>query len=128
MALLEDLKAINDSFNQAIDRGDVNAAAAHFTKSGICTAPDTPIVRGHAALAGFFRTWVDAGITNIRDGDHIAESEGDIAHMVCTYANDYQSDDGSVTSEQGKVLQIFKLDENGAWKIHRIGFSTDLAQ
>ena len=128
MALLEDLKAINDGFNDAIERGDVNAAAAHFTEDGVCTSPNTPILRGRAALAEFFQTWVDAGITNIRDHDHDAESVGDIAHMVCAYANDYRQGDGSVTSEQGKALQVFKRDDSGNWKIHRIGFSTDFTQ
>jgi len=128
MALLEDLKAINDIFNAAIESGDVNAAVALFTEDAICIASDTPMVCGLAAVADFLQSWVDAGTSNLRDKDHVAEGFGDVAYLTCTYACDYRQDDGSVTSEQGKALQVFKRDGSGTWKIHRFGSTADIAQ
>ena len=59
--------------------------------------------------------------------DHQAESMGDGAYMVCAYESEMRQDDGSVYVERGKALQVFRRDESGAWKIHRMCISTDSA-
>ncbi len=127
MDLQEQLEAVNATFNDALERGDAKAAAAQFTDGGICIAPDLPTARGQAALVKLFQSWIDMGTGKSRDHDHQAESMGDGAYMVCAYESEMRQDDGSVYVERGKALQVFRRDESGAWKIHRMGISTDSA-
>ena len=127
MDLQEQLDAVKTKWNDAIERGDAKAAAAQFTDDGICVDPNTPIARGQAALVELFQSWIDSGIANPRDSSSEAESMGDGACMVGSYECEYRQDDGSVSIERGKLLQVFKCDEGGAWKIHRMGVSTDSA-
>ena len=61
------------------------------------------------------------------DRDSQAEPMGDGAYMVCAYESEMRQNHGSVQIERGKSLQVFKRDECGAWKIHRMGFAMESA-
>lgn len=127
MSLVEELQCVNDAFNAAIDRGDASAAAAHFTANAICTAPNEPIIHGTAELTDWFQSWIDAGLKNSRDRDFVAETEGNLAHMTCSYSVEQHKLEHGVLVEHGKALQVFKRDERGAWKIHRFALSIDFS-
>ena len=120
MDLQEQLEAVNTTFFKALERGDVTAAVAQFTDDGICIRSSFPTARGQAALVKLLRSWVDIG-TRVTSGyDVQAESIGEVAHMVWAGESDKLQDDDSVIVERGKVLQVFKRDKSGAWKIHRL--------
>jgi ketosteroid isomerase-like protein len=127
MDLQEQLKAVNATLSEALERGDVTATTALFTDDAVCITPNFPISRGHAALVKLLRSWVDIGSRVTRSYNVQAESMGDGAHMVWAVESDKLQDDGSVIIERDKLLQVFKRDESGAWKIHRMCIATDFS-
>lgn len=128
MLLEDELQAVNDAFNSAIDRGDAVAAAEQFTADAVCTAPNTPVIQGSAQLIEWFQSWIDAGLKNSRDNNFIAERQGDIAHMTCCYSTENHGQGSGFVIEHGKALQVFKRDDDGTWKIHRFGLSIDFEE
>ncbi|MEO0746864.1 MAG: hypothetical protein AAFZ10_00655 [Pseudomonadota bacterium] len=79
MPLVDELQAVNDAFNAAIDCGNASVAAQQFTDTAVCIAPNEPVIQGTADLTAWFQSWIDAGLTNSRDRDFIAESAGGFA-------------------------------------------------
>ena len=127
MDLQEQLEAVNATVTDALERGDVKAAVTQFTSDGIYIASNSPAARGQAALVKLLRFWVDIGSKVTRYYDVQAESMGDGAHMVWVVESDKLQDDGSVVKDRDKILQVFKRDESGTWKIHRMCIATDSA-
>jgi ketosteroid isomerase-like protein len=127
MDLQEQLEAVNATLNNALEGGDVKVAVAQFTDDVICISSDFPTARGQAALVNLLRSWIDIGARVTRNYNVQAESMGDGAHMVWAVESDKLQDDGSVIIEHDKVLQVFKRDESGTWKIHRMCIATDSA-
>ena len=57
MDLQEQLKAVNATLSEALERGDVTATTALFTDDAVCITPNFPTARGHAALVKLLRSW-----------------------------------------------------------------------
>ncbi|MEL6314367.1 MAG: DUF4440 domain-containing protein [Pseudomonadota bacterium] len=113
MPVVDELQAVNDVFNAAINCGDASAAAWLFTNTAVCIAPTDPVVQETADLTAWFQSWIDAGLKTSLGRDFIAESAGGFAYITCAYSVERHAQDGSFVVEHGKALQIFKRDESG---------------
>jgi uncharacterized protein (TIGR02246 family) len=119
------IEAVNAKFTAAVMAGDANAAGAVYSADAVVLAPNTPAMKGRAAIAGLFKGWLSE--MTVSDFSLTADdviSAGDYVIETGTYRMTMQLKAGGAVPDQGKYLVVWKR-ENGEWKIHRDAWNTD---
>ena len=110
----------NATFVQAFNRGDAAACAANYLEDGAILVPNQPTVLGKQAVEDSYKGMIEelGGIGSIE----IVEvgGEGDLAYQWATY-----SFEGSEGSDAGKIVEVFKRQADGSWKIRLTIFNSD---
>jgi uncharacterized protein (TIGR02246 family) len=117
------IAATNDEFMATFAAGDAAGMSEFYTADGQLLPPNGDFVTGKAAIADFWQSLFDTGVS--RADLDIAEVEvrGDIAYEVSAYT--LYTANGQI-ADQGKYIVIWKQD-GGEWKLHRDIFNTSLS-
>lgn len=116
------IDAANKKFVAAFTRQDAAAVAATYSPDGNAFPPNSPIVKGRAAIQKMWQDVINSGITSIALATTEVESGGNIAYEAGTY--ELKTKDGKV-ADRGKYCVVWKK-LNGQWMLHRDIWSTDL--
>jgi uncharacterized protein (TIGR02246 family) len=111
----EAISAANARFMEAFRAGDAAGVAACYTADAQIMPPNSDVITGTDAIAGFWGTVMAAGIAGARLETMEVEAQGDVATEVGRYALS-GADGGSI--DAGKYLVVWHRD-GGAWKLHR---------
>jgi ketosteroid isomerase-like protein len=107
-----ELAAMTESWETALNAGDVDGLTALYTEDCVLMSPNTEMMSGHAAARAEFGDLVDAGLT--ADMNTIKTvAGGDVGFHVGTYA--MIAPDGTVI-DQGKFIEGWQK-VGGQWKI-----------
>ncbi len=114
-AVKNEITKVNQAFVSAFNSGDAAGVAAQYTSDGTLMPPNGEIVRGPAAIEGFWKAVMGMGIakvdlqtTEVQAGSGFAIEIG----KALLYAADGTQVDDS------KFMVWWKKD-NGQWKLHR---------
>ena len=115
-ALRKEIEVANSKWSGAVNSGDPSAIEECLDKDAMYLGPGAPAIFGKDAVVAEAKTWIEAGATN--ESFEIIEvfGDGDIAYQVGTYSLDYPQEDGSLETDRGKFVDIFRRQEDGSWK------------
>ena len=116
------IAAVNQRMSDAFVRRDAAAVAALYTSDGQLLPPNSEIVQGHEAIAGFWQFVMGLGIKTVDLSTSELEILGETAVEIGMYT--LGGADGS-TIDQGTYLVTWKT-EGGSWKLHRDIWNTNM--
>jgi uncharacterized protein (TIGR02246 family) len=116
------IDAANQKFVAAFTKQDAAAVAATYSPDGNAFPPNSPIVKGRAAIQKMWQDVINSGITSVALATTEVESGGNIAYEAGTY--ELKTKDGKV-ADKGKYCVVWKR-LNGQWMLHRDIWSTDM--
>lgn len=112
----------NQNFKAAMARGDAAGVANCYTTDAQFMAPGAPAAQGRANIQKTIQTFIDQGFT-----DYVilaTDVYGNIDVVGVTEAYSLGKAGGE-NKDVGKSVQLWK-QEDGAWKIFRDCFNSDL--
>jgi uncharacterized protein (TIGR02246 family) len=116
----EAIRAADDQFVAAFNRGDAAGVAALYTEQGQLLPPNADFVIGREAIQAFWQGAMDMGIASAKIEILEVEEHGDTAIEVSTFALYAQ---GGQELDAGKFIVIWKR-VGGEWKLHRDIFNS----
>jgi ketosteroid isomerase-like protein len=96
----------------------------YYTEDAIILPPNAPTVRGRAAIEEFFRSFPD--ITNFNVKAVEIDGCGDYAWSYGEYSMTLSPPDTSPVNDTGKYIEVWQRQSDGAWKVTRDIFNSDL--
>jgi uncharacterized protein (TIGR02246 family) len=114
---------------KAAQGNDVNGAVANYADDASWLPPNSPLVRGKAAIrSGWAKLMSNPGFTIDWQIDQLEVSRaGDLAYTIYTYQMTLDGANGKPITDQGKDMAVWKKQSDGAWKIVGETFNSDLA-
>lgn len=108
-----------DRYNRALASGDADAVAAFYAQNSVRIPPEEPVELGpgatHDVLGPFFA-----------ENDYVLDDVqtrgvtvvGDLGYVLATFDEHWTSKDGGDTVHQsGRWMSIWRLQDDGSWKI-----------
>jgi len=122
---IQAIRAANDRFNDAYNRGDAAAAAALYTEEAKRLPPNSLMNVGRESIQASYQAAFDAGVGDLQTTLIEISVNGDMAYEVGEYALTIQREEGEAISDNGKFVLIWRR-ENGAWKRDLVIWNTSL--
>ena len=114
---LEAVRAADQKFEQAFNRGDAAAVAAMYTPDGAVLPPGAARADGREAIERFWRGAIDAGVGDITlRPEEVAES-GDLAYEVGSATLKPRASGAPPVSV--KYVVVWRRGQDGVWRLHR---------
>ena len=118
-ALAEDLRSTveagNAEWNQAFNKGDAAAVAKLYTSDAKLLPPADKIVSGDTEIQAFFKSLIDAGITDHKIETVQVEEAGDKAVVAGKWQATGKDKDGKPETYKGSVVKMLER-QGDAWK------------
>lgn len=117
----DEISALSDSWEAALNAGDLDALAALYTADALLMPPNEPAQRGQEAVRTMFDGMIAAGLTlELTTLD--ARESGDTGYNVGVYT--MRAADGT-RIDTGKFAEIWKRS-NGSWQIASDIWNSDM--
>jgi uncharacterized protein (TIGR02246 family) len=113
------IEAANAKFSEAYARGDAKALSAMYTSDAIAFPPDSEMIRGNEAIGEFWKTTRDSGVQSAALTTVDVERSGDVAYEVGKVSLTIRPAGKEPTTAVAKYVVVWKLQTDGAWKLHR---------
>jgi ketosteroid isomerase-like protein len=123
----DEIRSLDVQWSKSASARDLDAVVSYYSDDAQVLAPNAPIAttkaairEGWAALLGPEMTlsWKDTKI-------EVAQS-GELAYLVGTYNLDIKDAKGQVITDKGKLLEVWKKQSDGKWKVVADVFNSDL--
>lgn len=111
------IEAANAKFMTDYAAGDVKALAAAYTEDAVMLPPDATRVAGHAAIEALWRSWIDAGLTNLTLKTTDLDHGGDYAYEIGDFTLQVPVEGGSPTTATGNYVVVWKRGGDGGWRL-----------
>jgi ketosteroid isomerase-like protein len=119
--------ALDEGFEALVEAGDVAALVAAHAEDGSRIPPDMPEMAGHAGIAAYLASRVDAYSERVLDLTEIVEmTDGGIGFTHGRYRFDYTPAAGGEHARgEGKYLAVSQSGDDGCWRLHWVLWNTD---
>lgn len=115
-ASVEALGRVNRDFAKALTARDAVAAANVYDENASLLPPNEPIVTGRANIQKYWQSAIDAGIIDASVETIDAKSNGKLGYEIGRFTMRFKGPNGDTIVEQGKFIEILKLDSaSGKW-------------
>jgi uncharacterized protein (TIGR02246 family) len=118
----EAIQEANNNFVAAMANGDAAGVANCYTIDAEFMAPGAPAVQGRANIQAAIAGYIKQGFTEYTVIATIVHGNIDVVGVQEAYS---LSQPGGANKDIGKSIQLWK-QEDGAWKIFRDCFNSDL--
>ena len=117
MSLEQQIHDSDAAFEKAYNSGDLDALETLHADNAMLLAPDAPMTTGdgEAVVAGFKELY-DSGWRNITLDSVEIDSDGDLAYHLGQVGFDVPVN-GATERKMGKYVDIYRRDDDGAWRI-----------
>jgi ketosteroid isomerase-like protein len=115
-AIRQATAALETTFNAK----DVDKILSLYTDNSVFMPPNKPLLRGRAALKGFYEGLLNGGSTDLKLTPDDVAGHGPLAYESGSY-----SMMNGPTHDRGKFLFVFR-NMGGNWKIEYTSWSSDL--
>jgi uncharacterized protein (TIGR02246 family) len=122
------IEAVNAKFTAATEKGDTATVVALYDANAIAFPPGEPAWNGPAAIAKGFGGML--GAFTIKDFTLTANDVvvgGDYAAENGSYKMTMVPKKGAAIEDHGKYVVVWKKQADGAWKLYRDIWNTDIA-
>ncbi len=116
------IAASNKTFGEAFATNDSAAFVTHYTADACINPSNMPRMCGREAIGNFFKSALQMGIRNIQLTTEEVMGGKDAVAEIGKY--DLLDVTGK-SLDKGKFIVIWK-EENGAWKMHRDEWNSDI--
>lgn len=127
-----DEKAIRDQDDQwakAVVARDLDATVGYYTDDASLLSPNAPIANTKATIRAVWAALLAPDVTlppwQITKVD--VASSGDLGYVLGVYDMTSKNPQGKVTADQGKLLEVWRKQADGKWKVVADIFNSDLA-
>jgi Ketosteroid isomerase homolog len=114
------IRAVTSTLESAFNAKDVEKILTVYTENAVFMPPNKPLLRGRAALKGFYDGLLNGGSKDLKITPADVAGHGPLAYE----SGSYSMTNGTVP-DRGKYLFIFR-NFNGSWKIEYTSWSSDL--
>ena len=124
---IEPNKQLTEKWDEAINKGDLEALVSLYAEDAIRMQPNEPAQKGREAIRASFKSYL--GNNETKDDNITADVKlsGDYAIVWGTYTADYTPNaGGNPVHDQGKWVCIQKRQADGSWKITMDIWNSDL--
>ena len=112
------LEKLLRDWTKFFERKDAKACAELWTEDAWILSSYGDKAQGRAAIEKTMQEWIDSGEKNKRISTLETSVDRDLAYSLVSYSGDYDNDDGSVYTETGKCVNVYKRQPDGTWKYH----------
>ena len=112
-------------FEAAFGEGNAAGIASLYTDNGRLMAPDTPIMSGKEAIAGYWQAVLDMGAKSVSLRTIELEDMGQTAVDTGIATLVLETGDGGTIEVTGKFIVVWKQESDGQWKMHNDCFNFD---
>lgn len=117
----QEIMAVNESFMAALQAGDAEAVADHYTEEARVMPPNLPLIDGKENIRDMWNAMLEPGPMDLRVKTVTAEAFGNTAIEEGMYK--IHAPDGQVVDD-GKYIVIWKKVE-GKWRLHQDIFNSN---
>lgn len=117
-----EIERANENFMETYRRGDAAGMAALYTRGGMLLPPNSDFVEGHQQIQGYWKAVMEMGVKDVQL--QILEVE-QCENTAIELSRATLSGENGAVLDQVKYMVIWKR-ENGAWKLHRDIFNSNL--
>lgn len=110
----EILSATTEEWIEAFNAGDGGAIAAMMSEDGMLLPPNSEPVAGREAIAEFWQSFIDTGVSGTLDHSELIVGE-DFAVKIGDYGL-FDAEGGQ--ADAGKWMEVWTREGDG-WKMHR---------
>lgn len=122
----EEIAARSQELVEAVNRGDLDAAADLYTEDSKLLPPNMELLVGRESIRNFYATLrEDAGLRDMEVEIIQIEAEAGLAYEVGRYELTVQPDEDEPVRDIGKYLIVWRRDD-GAWRIAADAPNSDL--
>ena len=118
-ALAQDLRSTiaagNTAFNQAFNKGDAAAVTKLYTSDAKLLPPADKIVSGDKEIQAFWRSLIDAGVTDHKIETIQIEEAGDTAVVAGKWQATGKGAQGKAAIYKGSVMKVLER-QGDTWK------------
>lgn len=118
MSAEAELERLQQDWTNSFAQKDAKACAACYTEDARILSSYGDKAHGREAVERTMQEWIDGGAKNKKITDLELSIDNDLAYSMVAYSEDYDNDDGSVYTETGKAVNVFKRQTDGSWKFH----------
>jgi uncharacterized protein (TIGR02246 family) len=118
------IRASVEAWEEAFNAHDWAAVAAFYTEDAIMMAPNTPAVKGRAAVAELFSMMPPFSGMDLQASE--IDGRGDLAVVRGTHTMTIMIEGMPPFEEVGKWVEIRQKQADGSWLIHRDIYNSDL--
>ena len=109
------IEAGNTAFNQAFNKGDAAAVTKLYTSDAKLLPPADKIVSGDKEILAFWRSLIDAGVTDHKIETIQIEEAGDTAVMAGKWQAMGKDAQGKAAIFKGSVMKVLER-QGDTWK------------
>ena len=114
----EALLQLSRDWSDLVAAGDLESALAVWVEDAVMMPPDTRALEGKAAIRGYVEAARELPGFSIRwepVSVHVAAS-GDMAYMIERNVTTVDDPEGNTVTTYGKVVTIWRKDDDGSWR------------
>jgi ketosteroid isomerase-like protein len=127
MTLRDEIESFNGEFCKAVSNQDLDAVMELYASGAWLLPPGTPMIQGKDGIRDFFRTMLDAGVRALDLESLALEGTGDLAVDIGRYRLTIQPPSGDPVVDEGKYVDTFKRQPDGALRLAYDTFNSDQA-
>lgn len=111
-----EIDAENAKFDAAFNSGNAAGVALHYTEQATVLPPGAPMVRGRAAIQGFWQGQIQEGIKNLSLQALRVDQFGNAAREIGQFSLDAPNPQKQMTHVEGKYVVLWRRIRGG-WKL-----------
>ena len=120
------IHAANKGFVEAFNKGDLSTAMRVYAKDATILPPNIDMLKGIEGITAFWRGALDMGVKEAElETVELTPMGEDSAQEIGKYVLKIQPEDGTIITDKGKYLMIWKLVD-GSWKWHTDAWNSSL--
>jgi len=108
--------AARKAFAAALRAGDARAASCLYSEDAQLLAPLAEPIKGRAAIEGYWRTGVEAGVSEVELEVLELRLQDRLAYEIGRYTLQLEGDGGDTVVDRGTYLLVHEQQDDGRWQ------------
>jgi uncharacterized protein (TIGR02246 family) len=121
------VKQADANWSKAAESRDLDATVAYYSDEATVLPPNAPVASGKAGIRAMWTELLNPHTTvtwQVTKAD--AALSGEMAYVIGTYQIAAKDPEGKAMEDRGKLLEVWKKQADGKWKVDADIFNTDL--
>jgi len=121
------IRNLDAQWSKAAATHDLDGVLSFYSDDAIVLPQNAPAVTGKQAIRAL---WADLAGPDVSLSWQATKVEvaksGDLAYSIDTYADTWKDPQGKLISDKGKIMEIWKKQPDGRWKVAADMYNSDL--